>query len=297
MNEQATAKQSGLRRYIPHANVLLAGILWGMIGLFNRRLSAGGFSVRSIVLVRNLGSAVLMGLIFLVFDRSVFRISRRHLPYFFGTGVVSVLLFTLCYFSCQQMCSLAAAAVLLYTAPAFVVVLSAILWKDKITGRKLLALAVAFLGCTFVTGVWSGDMSVTLLGAALGVGSGLFYGLYSIFARYALAHYASMTVTFYTFVFAGAGSLLVMKPAELAEGFAKPGMALTVLGLVVVATVLPYLFYTRGLSKLDSGKASILASIEPVTAAIVGVLAFGEPMSAAVVLGLGCILAAVYILR
>ena len=129
-----------MKKYLPHVCVLGAGILWGVIGIFNRGLVAAGLSPMSLVAVRNMGGLILLGLLFLCTDRSVFRIRLKHLPLFFGTGIVSVLLFTLCYFSCQQMCSLAVAAVLLYTAPAFVVVLSAILWKEKVTLRKLAAL-------------------------------------------------------------------------------------------------------------------------------------------------------------
>lgn len=286
-----------MKRYLSYFYILLGGTLWGLIGLFNRNLSAGGFSSFSIVLVRNLGSLIVLGLVFLIFDRSIFRIKLKHLPYFLGTGIVSILLFTLCYFSCQQVCSLATAAILLYTAPTFVVILSAILWKDKITKRKVSALIITFLGCTFVTGVWSGDFTVTLVGFLLGIGSGFFYGLYSIFARYALEHYKPLTVTFYTFVFAGISSLFIMRPDELAIGFSQPKMLLLIAGLIVVSTVLPYIFYTKGLAEVDSGKASILASIEPVVAAIVGIAAFGEPMNIMVLLGLTCILISVYILR
>ena len=287
-----------MKKYVPHLCVLASGVLWGLIGIFNRRLTAAGLSVGSIVLIRNFGSMLLLGLLFLIKDRNIFRIRLKHIPIFLGTGIISVLFFTLCYFSCQRLCSLAVAAVLLYTSPAFVVILSAVLWKDKITKKKLLALVLAFLGCTFVTGLWSGDAAVTAWGAVLGVASGLFYGLYSIFGRYALAHYKPFTVTFYTFLFAGLGALAVLRPAELAAGFsAAPGLVWVALGLIVVCTVAPYLLYTYGLAGMDSGKAAILASIEPVTAAIVGVLAFGEPMSVMVLLGLVCILACVYILK
>lgn len=286
-----------MKKYFPHLCVLASGVLWGLIGIFNRRLTAAGFSVASIVLIRNLGSMLVLGALFVLKDPKIFRIRAKHIPIFLGTGVVSVLFFTLCYFSCQRLCSLAVAAVLLYTSPAFVVIFSAILWKDKITKRKLLALLLAFLGCTFVTGLWSGDAAVTAWGALLGVASGLFYGLYSIFGRYALAHYKPFTVTFYTFLFAGLGALVVLRPAELAAGFAQPGMVWVAAGLIVVCTVAPYLLYTFGLAGMDSGKAAILASVEPVTAAIVGVLAFGEPMSVMVLLGLVCILACVYILK
>lgn len=286
-----------MKKYLPHFCVLAGGILWGTIGIFNRRLMAAGLSVSSIVFTRNMGSFVLLGLLFLLTDRSVFRIKAKHIPIFLGTGIVSVLMFTLCYFSCQKMCSLAVAAALLYTSPAFVVILSAVLWREKITWRKLAALVIAFLGCTFVAGIWTGELSLTLWGAVLGIGSGFFYALYSIFGRYALDHYKPFTVTFYTFAAAGLGACFVMKPQELAACFSQPGMVWTAAGLVAVCTVGPYLLYTRGLAGLDNGKAAILASIEPITAAVVGVIAFGEPLNLPVILGLLSILVSVYILR
>lgn len=285
-----------MKKYIPYIYILLSATLWGLIGLFNRHFSALGFSAQSIVMVRNFGGLLMMTLIFGLFDRSVFKIKAKHLPYFFGTGVVSVLVFTLCYFRCQQLCSLAVAAILLYTSPAFVVLLSALLFKDPITKKKLLALGFAFLGCTFVSGIWSGGLTMTGTGLLIGICSGFFYGMYSIFARYALRHYKPLTVTYYTFVFAGISSLLVANPAEVVT-LIQPSMIGTVIAFVLLCTVLPYIFYTVGLAKVDSGRASIIASVEPVVAALVGIAAFGEPMTLMVVLGLACILATVYILR
>lgn len=277
--------------------ILAAAALWGMIGLWNRHLMAGGFTPYTIVLVRNMGGLVLLAAIFAVKDRSVFRVERCHLKYFFGTGVVSVLLFTVCYFSCQQVCSLAVASILLYTAPAIVVLLSAALWKEPVTRKKLLALGLTLAGCALVTGVLSGGVTVTAQGVLLGLGAGFFYALYSIFGRYALAHYSAMTVTVWTFVFCGLGALVFLRPGELALVLERPSMALLSLGLVVVSTAAPYLLYTWGLAQVEPGRAAILASIEPVVASLVGVLAFGEPMTAMTAAGIACVLAGVYILR
>lgn len=283
----------------PAAAAVLAGAaLWGLIGLWNRRLMSAGLSPLSIVTVRNLGGCALLSLFFSLRDRSVFRVERRHLKYFFGTGVVSVLFFTLCYFSCQQLCSLAVASILLYTAPSFVVLLSAILWREPVTGKKLLALALTLIGCACVCGVFSGGLSVTLPGALLGLGSGFFYALYSIFGRYALAHYGPMTVTVWTFLFAGPASLLFLHPAELTAAFgADPGLWLTALGLALFSTAAPYILYTWGLARMESGRASILATLEPVAATLTGALAFGEPLGPLTALGILCVLAGAVILR
>jgi len=274
-------------------SILAAAALWGMIGLWNRNLMGLGLSPTGIVLVRNLGGMALLTAMFAVRDRSVFRVKREHLKYFLGTGIVSILLFTCCYFTCQKLCSLAVASILLYTAPAFVVILSAILWKEPVTNKKLLALVLTLVGCACVCGVFAGGLSVTVSGILLGLGSGFFYALYSVFGRYALAHYDSMTVTVWTFIFAGPASLVLLRPAELTAVFVRPSAWLLAAGLVVLSTVLPYGFYTWGLARVEAGKASIIASLEPVVAALMGVLVFGEPVSALTLAGIVLVLSGV----
>ena len=292
MNVEST-KTARSRAYL---SILLAAALWGIIGLWNRRLLAGGLSPTGIVTVRNFGGMALLAALFAVKDRRVFAVKPAHLKYFFGTGIVSVMLFTVCYFSCQKICSLAVASILLYTAPSFVVLLSALLWKEPFTKRKAAALVLTLVGCAMVCGLFSGGVSVTARGILLGLGAGFFYALYSIFGRYALAHYDSMTVTVWTFLFAGPASLVLLRPADLRAMAEDPVMPLTALALVVFSTVLPYLFYTAGLARVESGKASIMASLEPVVAALTGVVVFGEPVTALTAVGILCVLGGVAIL-
>ena len=294
MEETTEMKKSPRGAY---ASILAAAALWGIIGVWNRNLMAAGLSPTGIVVVRNFGGMLLLLAVFAVKDRGVFRVRREHLKYFFGTGIISVVLFTSCYFSCQKICSLAVASILLYTAPSFVVILSAMLWKEPVTKKKLLALALTLVGCACVCGVFDGGLTVTFTGILLGLGAGFFYALYSVVGRYALAHYSSMTVTVWTFIFAGPASLVMLRPAEMRAVFTAPSAWLLAAGLVVFSTVAPYILYTRGLARVESGKASIMASLEPVVAALAGVLIFGEPMGLLTLLGILCVLAGVYILR
>ena len=294
METEETSKKASQRGAC--ASILAAAALWGIIGLWNRNLMAGGLSPTGIVVVRNFGGMLLLAVLFALRDRSVFRVERAHLKYFFGTGVVSVMLFTMCYFTCQKLCSLAVASILLYTAPSFVVVLSALLWKEPVIKKKLLAVALTLVGCACVCGVFSGGLSVTVPGILLGLGAGFFYALYSIFGRYALAHYSSMTVTVWTFLFAGPASLVLLRPADV-KALTEPHMWVLAVGLVVFSTVLPYILYTRGLAWVEPGRAAIMASLEPVVASLAGVLVFGEPMGPLTLAGILCVLAGVYILR
>ena len=163
--------------------------------------------------------------------------------------------------------------------------------------KKTLALVLTLVGCACVCGIFSGDLTATAFGVLLGLGAGFFYALYTIFGHYALTHYNSMTVTVWTFLFAGLASLVLIKPEELRIAFAAPISWVMAICLVVFSTVLPYMFYTKGLSRLESGAASIMASLEPVVASLVGVLVFGEPMTALTAWGIALVLSGVVILR
>lgn len=145
-----------------------------MIGLFTRTLESGGFSSGNFVAVRVLGTAALLSVFFLFRDRSVFRIKPRYLLYFVGTGIVSILFFTWCYFSAMQYLSISVAVILLYTSPVFVVVLSALIFREPITRRKAAALLLTVIGCALVSGIFGGGASVTVKGFLLGLGSGFF---------------------------------------------------------------------------------------------------------------------------
>ena len=147
-----------MKKYASYACILAAAACWGCIGLFNRPLLNAGIAPENLVVTRNLGGLAVLALFFLCTDRSVFKMKAKHLPIFIATGIISVVLFTLCYFNAQKLCSLSVSAILLYTAPAMVVLMSALVFKEKITGKKLLALALALLGCELVTGVFTGGL-------------------------------------------------------------------------------------------------------------------------------------------
>ena len=165
--------------------VLAAGAFWGTMGFFARSLYAVGFGPLEVAQTRITTGLIFVGLYILLFNRKLFRVKWKDLWCFLGTGIVSLLLFSTCYFSALNYTSLAVAAILLYTAPFFVMLMSLLLFKEKMNGKKILALILAFTGCVLVSGV-GGDEKFSWIGILLGLGSGFFYALYSIFGRYAI---------------------------------------------------------------------------------------------------------------
>ncbi len=287
------------RRNIGPALILLAGCFWGSMGIFVRRLTDYGFSSIQIVAIRVTLAALIFCMLLLIKDPSGFRISVKDIPLFLGLGFGSILFFTVCYFTAITMMPLSTAAILLYTSPIWIMLMSVLFFREKLTGRKLLALALAFAGCVLVSGV-SGE-GMTLPGLLVGLGSGIGYGLYSILGTVALRRYSPFTVTTYTFAFAALGAWLICRPAEMLAKFAAapnlPGLVFFCFLTALVTAVIPFLAYTLGLQTVEASRAGILATVEPLVATLIGVAVFSEPLTLLSGLGILLILAAVVLLN
>ncbi len=258
--------------------VIIAGTAWGMIGYFVRTLQSHSIDSMQIVAIRMTISAVLFVLYALMFNRKLFVIKLKDLWCFLGTGVVSVAVFSFCYFKCIQYSSLSMASILLYTAPIFVMLFSVVLFKEKLNSTKVVSLILAFMGCLFVTGVFSGDTTINVVAIVFGAMSGVCYALYSIFTRLALDRdYSPLAITLYTFIFSSVASLLVadVKPIVTYMTDSTYNFFFCVL-FAVLSSVLPYVTYTIALKYIRPSTASIVASIEPVVATVMGAFVFSE---------------------
>ncbi len=278
------------------AMILTAAAGWGFIGLFTRPLTAAGLSALQITFVRSVVVVACMGLYLLVRDRGMFRIAWRDGWIFLGTGLVSIVFFNVCYFTTIQLTTLAAASVLLYTAPCFVMLMSAAFFKEKITARKLAALALAFGGCVLVSGIARGG--ITPAGLLTGVGAGFGYATYSIFGKVALKKYHSFTLIFYTFVVSTVCLAPFVHMGQAASVVLGGGRTMALaLGLGLVSTFMPYICYTKGLEHVEAGKASVLAFFEPLVATVTGIVAFHEKLTVMSAAGIGLIFAAIVLLN
>lgn len=279
--------------------IILAACFWGSMGIFVRKLGEYGFSSIQIVSIRITIAALVFCIILLIKDRTGFRISPRDIPLFLGLGLGSILFFTVCYFSAIAIMSLSTAAILLYTSPIWIMLMSMLFFHEKMNSRKLVALVLAFTGCVLVSGI-SGD-GMTVTGILLGLGAGFGYGLYSILGTIALRKYSPYTVTTYTFVVAAMGSWIICQPVDLISKFkaagSPSGLLLFCILTAILTAVIPFLFYTLGLRTVEAGRAGILATIEPLVATVIGMICFSEPVTILSGAGIVLILTAVVILN
>lgn len=275
--------------------VLLAGILWSTVGIYVRRLRAAGLNTWDITLVRMSVSVMAMTAYLVPFHRERLRIRWKDLWIFAGAGILSLLCMNYCYSESIQVSSLAVAGTLLYTAPIFVMLMSLLFFRERMTARKVFALLLAFAGCALVSGIAGGSLSLTPKALLLGLGSGFSYALYSIFGRAALDRkYDSWTITFYAFLFGTLGCALFADPGTIVHAAAADYTLLLPMALLGITTgFAAYLLYTIGLTHLEPGRASIIASLELVSAAVLGILVFHESIDLWGIVGIALLLGAV----
>ena len=258
--------------------VILAGCLWGTMGIFVRHLNAIGLQSMEIVEARSVLTAVGMFAALALFRRDLLKVRAKDLWIFVGGGMASVILFNYCYFQTIQRASLSTAAILLYTSPVFVLLLSVPLFGEKLTRKKLICLVLAITGCALASGVASGGMALSPMTLLLGLGSGFGYGLYSIFSRFALQRgYHPITITAYIFLFGALGGIPLTDFGQITQVVrADGGNLIYLMVYTLVTTIVPYISYTTGLQQVENGVAAVLACIEPVMATVFGIFVFSE---------------------
>ena len=276
---------------------LFAGVFWGITGIFVRRLNAIGLNNLQLTFFRSAIASFGLIAFLLIRDKKQLKIRLKDLWCFFGTGILSVFAFSVCYFYTLMHSSISVAVILSYTAPFFVMILSALLFGEKITPVKVAALIMATTGCILLCKT-DKNTPITPIIIVVGLASGLAYALYSIFARFVVGKYPPLVITAYTFLFTAIASAFSVNFREFAQAVAAaPSCLFTIVAFSLVSTLTPYILLTIGLKYVEAGKAAILTTTEVMTASLCGILFFHEKITAAGIFGIILILTAVILLN
>ena len=282
-----------------YIEIFLAGALWGCIGPFMQGMSNMGAGSGLISLMRQGFGSLLMIPVVLIACKGAgkLKVDRRSLFVLMLMGLFSEAIFNLCYSAAVSRVGVATSSVLLYTAPTFVMILSRILYSEAVTPRKVTAIIVNLLGCTLT--VTNGDFSgvhFAVTGVIFGVLAGFFYATITIFGKYISGDVDPYVMCFYNFLFGTFFLILFTRPWNLDFSMFTPRFYLLGAGIGLFGTVLPYIFYMKGLSRpIETSRVPLVASVETVVAAVLGILLFHEGFGLAKLLGIVLVLASVAI--
>lgn len=281
--------------------ILFAGVFWGSSPFFVNVLSSMGFDSLQNTAVRIIIAAPMLHLTLLAFGKKNYKIPLKAYIYLALCGVCSVLTMCICYYYAMMMTSAAVSAVLLYTAPIFVMLMSAILFKEKFTVKKVTALTLAFIGCALTAGI-VGGIQGSAAGVLVGIAAGFAYSLYGILSTYALRLGVSpLACTAFSFTFAAIAALFITSPFKTVEMIALTDSPLkTILFMVlfsICTSVLPYILYTFGLRSVKPDIAAIAASTEPIVATLIGVFVLRQEITLFQIIGIFLVICAITLLN
>ena len=259
---------------------LLAGMMFGSGGVFVRTLMANGIDSTTLLFLR-FSIAILPILIaILVTDRNLFKIYLKDIPLFLVCAMCIVGL-NLCYNESMGSIPLSLAAVLLSLAPIYVLVIAYFAFREKITNKKLICMALAIFGCILMTGVLETDLSnLPVYGIIAGIGAGLFWAVYLIASKKSIKNGKhTFTILIYSIVFISIGLIPFTNFGQITH-FISLNPVLVIVFLIMHSTLsfaLPYIFSTLSLNYIDSGISSIMLSgTEPFAALIFGLIFYSE---------------------
>lgn len=280
---------------------IISGAMWGSAGIFVRKLTELGMNSYTVVSVRVVLAVLILAVWLGIYDKDLLKIKLKDLWIFVAGGVVGMFGLNICYNFAISELSLSLAAVLLSLSPVFVLFMAAILFKEKITSKKVICMTIAIAGCVLASGVLesASTMRWSVKGIIVGTIGAFFYGLYGIISKTAMERgYHAFTTTFYCLFMV----MLVVIPLtnwKLVTNVVVANPVKMSVFLVIhslCTSVLPYILYTFSIRYIDAGMASILASGEPVAAMIFGVIFFSEIPTVLSVVGIMLVIVALALL-
>jgi drug/metabolite transporter (DMT)-like permease len=280
--------------------VFMAASLWATMSVFVRLFNNSGLFAMEIVELRCIVTSLLIIAVTFVGDRSLLKIKIKDWWCFFGAGAIGVAFFNYCYFKTIYVTDIAVASILLYTAPIFVMLISIVVFKEKLTKIKVASIIIAFTGCILVSGFMFGNKTLTPKGFFIGLCAGIGYALYTIFSKVALEKgYCATTVTIYTFLFGSIGGMFFTSFTDISTYMTENGIGGLLFCIVVaaVATTIPNNLYAYGLKCIESSKAAVISFIDPVISATLAFFIFREVPSGTSLIGMGLIIFALFLLN
>ncbi|SES17193.1 Threonine/homoserine efflux transporter RhtA [Gracilibacillus ureilyticus] len=269
--------------------VILAAIFWGISGGIADILMNKGWDPIVISLYRGaVGfTCFFVWFLFRFKDNWIFSPRVYIWSLLAGVGVAGNFTF---YFLSIQSSSIAVAATLMYTAPAFVLLISFLLRIERSTWLKWACIFGVLMGIILLTGAYNTDsISGSFPGVVAGLAAGLSYALFIFGFKNASSigkPQTTLTIAFFALCLI---LFLFVDKDEAAAALMSADLGWFLL-LGVLGAGISFIFYVIGIQRTAPTTASMVAMVEPVTASLFGVLVMGDHLTILQLLGMALIL-------
>ena len=260
--------------------VFLAGALWGLIGFFVTYLSRLGINSFTIAFLRDFyGTIFFIVVVILMHGLKGLKPIKNELLLAIAMGLICQTFFNISYTISINKMGVATGAILLYTSPMFITLLSRIVFKERLNRIKAIALIINISGCILtVTNGNFGVLEFSTYGVLMGTLAGLLYATLTIFGKIAGNMNCNVeTISLFSFITATIALFFIAKPWNYMEILTEANVIVLSMGYGLIPTALAYYLYMMGLTKpVEASKVPVVASVETVIAALIGIVIFAE---------------------
>lgn len=279
---------------------ILAGILWGFSGTCGQYIfERFPIDPSHLTALRLISAGLILLFIGFAKDKEAMlkvKESSKDIVRIITFGIFGVMFSSVTYMQAISYTNSGTATILQYTGPVLVMIISCFMGRKLPSFKEVIAVILALVGTFFIA--THGDIHTMVINTP-----GLIWGLLAAIAlaSYTLIpggladKYGSIPITSYGMISGGLG-LFVISGAWNSEITMDYRFFLAFIGIVVCGTVLSYSLYLKGLTMIGPVRASMIASIEPVAAAVFMVVWLGAPFHYMDFVGFACILATVFLL-
>jgi drug/metabolite transporter (DMT)-like permease len=226
------------------------------------------------------------------------RIARADILYFAVFGCIGMAGVQFTYLFAISKIHVAAAILLQYLAPAIIAMHAVLFFRDRLKTITVAALVGAMVGCYLVVGAYNLNMlALNLLGIVSGLLSAVGFAWYSIQGEYGMRKYSPWTVIFYAMLFGALTWNVFYPPLEGFMHARSPILWALIMYIGVLGTLVPFGLYLQGVNLIRSTRASITATLEPITAGVLSFLFLNEIMEFWQVLGAVLVILSVILLQ
>lgn len=272
--------------FVGYAAGIIAGVSYGLNPLFGKHLLERGVPVYSLLFFRYVFAALMMAAYMLAVGKSL-RVSLRQMPLLAVLG----LLFagsSIGLFESYNYIPAGLGTTLIYLYPLFTAL--SMLFLDKSPSLRVwVTMAVTIAGVILLC-LPSGKIHLSFIGIAFAVGSAFCYAMYLVIVNNSkvIKDVSAQTITFYSLVSGSALLCLLtaLRGESLVSGFRTVGDWANVLALSVFSTLIAMLSIAVASRKIGPTRAGVLGVFEPLTAILIGVVAFHEILTPTMILGI-----------
>lgn len=272
-----------------YLKLFLTAVLWGGTFVAGRIVAqevepAAGSFLRFAV-----ASLLLVAIIWQVEGRLPIPSRKQMIPLLL-LGMTGVAAYNIFFFLGLKIIPASRASLIVATNPVFIALGSALLFKDRLTSKRIAGIALCLTGAVIV--ISRGDI-MALLSQGVGTGETFILGCivswvsYSLIGRGVLKEISPLVAVAYACLI---GTIILAVPAVL-EGMipALTGYSLTswlgILFLGILGTVVAFIWYYEGIKALGPTRAAVFINFVPVSGVLLGWLILDETINISLVLG------------